>query len=94
MKEYKLSGWPDLQAPYHRTRFRRMLSDMSHRYVTLAQLATRSNTPRQEVRLFLEMLADRGVLDERTSESESMLDSLSGLSGWFRRTVTGDLPKN
>jgi hypothetical protein len=94
MKEYKLSGWPDLRAPYQRTCFRRMLSDMSQRHVTLQQLATRSNTPRQEVRLFLEVLADHGVLDERDSESESIFDTLSGIGDWFRRSTLGDFPKN
>ena len=35
MKEFKLAAWPDLPSPYHRTAYRRMLSDMSHRFVSL-----------------------------------------------------------
>ncbi len=94
MKEYKLSGWPDLQAPFHRTCYRRMLSDMSHRYVSFAQLVSNTTASRHEVRLFIEMLTDRGLLREREAETDSLFDSLKPLGDWFRRTVTGDLPKH
>ncbi len=90
MKEYKLSGWPDLTAPYHRTCYRRILSDMSHRYVSMAQLVAASSASRNEVRMFLEMLADRGLLREREAETDSIFDSLKPIGQWIRRTVQGD----
>ena len=38
MKEYRLAAWPQLRAPFDRMAHRRMLSDMSQRHMTLAQL--------------------------------------------------------
>ena len=85
MKEYKLSGWPELGAPYQRTCYRRMLSDMSHRYMSLAQLTSISGTSRTEVRGFLTMLSSRGLLVEREGEPHSFVDSIGD---WLRRAVT------
>ena len=68
MKEYKLSAWPELPAPYHRTVYRRMLSDMSHRYMSLNALVMASGAGKAEVRQFLDMLADNGLLLERMEE--------------------------
>jgi hypothetical protein len=86
MKEYKLSAWPDLPSAYHRTSYRRMLSDMSHRFVTVQQLMASSGANRLEVRMFLQMLAERGLLAEREAERTG----LSGLGGWLRRALQGD----
>jgi hypothetical protein len=89
MKEYKLAAWPDLPSTFHRTSYRRMLSDMSHRHVTVQQLMTGSSATRMEVRLFLQMLAERGLLRER--EVLRADDSLFGALGpWFRRAIHGD----
>jgi len=89
MKEYKLAAWPDLPSTFHRTSYRRMLSDMSHRHVTVQQLMTGSGATRMEVRLFLQMLAERGLLRER--EVLRTEDSLFGALGpWFRRAIHGD----
>jgi hypothetical protein len=89
MKEFKLTAWPDLPAPYHRTGYRRMLSDMSHRYVTLQQLVASSGTQRGEVRSFLQMLGERGLLCEREAPAASLLGSLRPLGGWLRRAFNG-----
>ena len=95
MKEYKLASWPELSAPYHRTVYRRMLSDMSHRYLSVSNLVLSSGATRLEVRLFLQMLGDRGVLRDREAESDSIFDSLRPIGDWFRRTITGtEVPRN
>lgn len=86
MKEYKLSAWPDLPSSYHRTTYRRMLSDMSHRFVTVPQLIHSSGAARMEVRLFLQMLAERGLLLEREAERSPM----SSFGDWLRRTLQRD----
>jgi hypothetical protein len=88
MKEFKLSAWPDLPAPFHRTTYRRMLSDMSHRYVTVQQLMTTSGASRLEVRLFLQMLGERGLLSEREAPVRGSL--FAPLGGWLRRTLNGE----
>lgn len=91
MKEYKLAAWPDLPSAFHRTTYRRMLSDMSHRYVTVQQLMAGSGANRMEVRLFLQMLGERGLLRERdTTMADSLFGALSPLSGWLRRAFQGD----
>lgn len=88
MKEYRLAAWPELPAHYQRTPHRRMLSDMSHRYVTLSQLVECSGQRRQEVRHFVEMLGHRGLLSTRdVSAAESLFDSMRPLGAWLRRTL-------
>ena len=95
MKEFKLTAWPELPAPYHRTAYRRMLSDMSHRYMSIQQLVLSSGASRLDVRLFLQMLGERGLLQEREGEPDSIFDSLRPIGDWFRRTITGsEIPKN
>ena len=83
MKEYKLSAWPDLPSSFHRTSYRRMLSDMSHRFVTVQQLIASSGASRMEVRLFLQMLTERGLLAVRDAERTRM----SAFGSWQRRTL-------
>ena len=94
MKEYKLAAWPELTAPYHRTVYRRMLSDMSHRYMSVSALVMSSGATKTEVRLFLQMLEEKGLLLDQQGEQDSFLDSLRPVGDWFRRTLFGtDLPK-
>jgi len=88
MKEYRLAAWPDLAAPYHRTAYRRMLSDMSQRHVSQAQLAARSGLSRHDVRQFIEMLDAHGLLSQREgAEDDSLFGSLRPLGGWLRRAL-------
>ena len=89
MKEFKLASWPDLPAPYHRTVYRRMLSDMSHRYLSMPQLSVSSGATKLEVRTFVQMLSERGLLREREGEQDAFLDSLRPIGEWIRRTITG-----
>lgn len=88
MKQYKLTGWPELPANYHKIAYRRMLSDMSHRYVSVSQLCESSGVSKLEVRVFLQMLVERGLVLERDELPENGL--LGPLGGWIRRTLQGD----
>jgi hypothetical protein len=86
MKEYRLVAWPQLRAPFDRIAYRRMLSDMSHRHMTLAQLTECSGIRRQEVRVFLEMLASRQLIVQREAPpGDSLFGSLRPLGGWLKR---------
>jgi hypothetical protein len=88
MKEYRLAGWPQLRAPFDRIAYRRLLNDMSHRHMTLAQLAESSGVRRQEVRVFLEMLGAHGWIAERDAAApDSMFNSLRPFGGWLRRAL-------
>jgi hypothetical protein len=88
MKEFKLTAWPELPAPYQRIAYRRMLSDMSHRFVTAQQLCDSSGASKLEVRVFLQMLSERGLLRERDHEDSNGL--LGPLGGWLRRALHGE----
>jgi hypothetical protein len=88
MKEFKLTAWPELPAPYQRIAYRRMLSDMSHRFVTAQQLCDSSGATKLEVRVFLQMLSERGLLRERDHDEPNGL--LGPLGGWLRRTINGE----
>ena len=89
MKEYRLAAWPELAPPYHRTGYRRILSDMSQRFVSVSQLMERSSLKRREVRTFLVLLESHGVLIEREgAEPDSLFGSLRPLGAWIRRTTT------
>jgi biotin operon repressor len=93
MKEYRLTAWPELSPPFHRTAYRRMASDMSHRFMTLPQLADLSGLKRLEVRHFIEMLEGRGLLIERESLApDSQFWSLRPLGGWIRRAIAASHP--
>jgi hypothetical protein len=92
MKEYRLSAWPDLSAPYHRTAYRRMICDMSHRYVSLQHLVSASGVGKQQVRQFMAMLDERGLLLEReATQPDSIFDSLKPIGGWIMRTLSAEL---
>jgi hypothetical protein len=91
MQEYRLVAWPQLRPPFDRIAYRRMLSDMSHRHMTLAQLAESSGIRRREVRAFLEMLEAGDLIAEREAAPvDSLFGSLRPLGGWLRRALTAD----
>ena len=89
MKEYRLLAWPQLRAPFDRIAYRRMLSDMSHRHMTLAQLAECSGIRRHEVRTFIDMLESRDLIAMReVPVVDSLFGSLRPLGGWLRRALS------
>lgn len=86
MKEYRLAAWPELRAPFDRMAHRRMLTDMSHRHMTLGQLVECSGARRNEVRAFLAMLELRGLVTLREAKAvRSRFDPLRPLVDWLRR---------
>lgn len=87
MKEYRLAAWPQLRAPFDRIAHRRMLSTMSQRHVSLAQLADAGGLRRQEARVFVDHLLGEGMLEEREADGapESLFGSLRPLRNWLRR---------
>lgn len=80
MKHYKLSAWPDLPAAYQRTAYRRVLHEMSQRFMTLSQLVRTSGLPQLNVSTFLGVLSQHGVLIERgQDEPDSLFGALQTL---------------
>ncbi|HWI09937.1 MAG TPA: hypothetical protein VNU48_01255, partial [Burkholderiaceae bacterium] len=86
-KEYRLVAWPHLRPPFDRIAYRRMLSDMSHRHMTLAQLSDCSGIRRHDVRAFLDMLEARHLVVQREAAAADSLFSLRPLGGWLRRAL-------
>ena len=87
VKEYRLAAWPHLYPPFDRIAHRRMLTDMSHRHVSMAQLTTASGMRPHEVREFLSMLESRGLVTQReASIAEPLPGPLRPLGDWLRRT--------
>jgi hypothetical protein len=89
MKEYRLIAWTDLPTAFDRTGHRRMLSDMSHRYMSVAQLMRVSGLRKPEVLQFVELLDARGLLSDRdlTAPDSRIMETLRPLGGWLRRTL-------
>ena len=89
MKEYRLFAWAELPAPYHRMAYRRMLNDLSQRFMTVPQLADCCGLRRTEVRQFLDMLESRDLLETRDlfTSQDSVFDSLRPLGGWIRKAL-------
>jgi hypothetical protein len=88
MKEYRLVAWPQLRPPFDRIAYRRMLSDMSHRHMSISQLVECSGIRRHEVRAFLDMLESRQLIaDRETPAPDSLFGSLRPLGGWLRRAL-------
>ena len=88
MKEYRLVAWPQLRPPFDRIAYRRVLSDMSHRHMSLAQLVDSSGIGRNEVRQFIDMLDARGLLAQRDVQApDSLFGSLRPLGGWLKRAL-------
>ena len=87
MKEYRLLAWPEHSADFQRTAYRRVLSEMSLRYMSVSQLAEVSGLKRPQVRAFLDMLDGKALIVERdTSAPDSSLDGMSAW-GWLRRAI-------
>jgi hypothetical protein len=65
-----------------------MLSDMSHRHMTIGQLVDASGIRRHEVRAFLDMLESGGMVAQRDSiVPDSLFGSLRPFGGWLRRAL-------
>jgi hypothetical protein len=86
MKEYRLVSWPELRHPHERTAHRRMLSDMSHRHLTVWQMVATSGLRRAEVQEFVEFLCGQGLVIERERRAASLYDRLAPVLAWVQRT--------
>lgn len=89
-KQYRLASWPELSPAHHRTAYRRMLSEMSQRYVSLTQLVNTSGLRKPEVKHFLEALEASGRLQTRNvcALKASRWSVVRTVGTWFHRTPT------
>ena len=87
MKEYRLLAWPDHSAEFQRTAYRRVLSEMSLRYMSVAQLAEVSGLKKLEVRAFVAMLDGKALIGERDSSAPASALGAPSAWGWLRRAI-------
>jgi hypothetical protein len=88
MKQYKLKAWPDLPANFKRTAHRRVLSALSQRYLSEAEMQQLSGVSSGDLRDLLQFLAREEQLESR----EAIVAANSPrwrlpdmLTGWLRR---------
>ena len=89
MKEYRLASWPDLPANARRTAHRRLLSAMSQRHQSVAQLVECSGLKRTEVMALVERLEGSGHVVSREVEEPTSTSGWRPLGGWLRRAFDG-----
>jgi hypothetical protein len=89
MKEYRLASWPELPANSGRTAHRRLLSAMSQRHQSIAQLVECSGLKRTEVMTLVERLEMSGHVTSREVDEPTSTSGWRPLGGWLRRAFDG-----
>jgi hypothetical protein len=62
MKQYKLTAWPDLPPKLQKTTCRRVVSELSQRFVSARDLARSSGASAREIDELVEWLRSQGLL--------------------------------
>jgi len=65
MKQYKLTAWPELSPRFQKTTMRRVVSELSQRFVSARDLARSSGASPREVEELLDKLGRDGILMSR-----------------------------
>jgi len=76
MKQYKLTAWPDLPPRFQKTTMRRVVSELSQRFVSVRDLARSSGASTRDIEELIAKLEKDGMLMLR-----AMPQSLSQSSG-------------
>ena len=79
MKQYKLTAWPDLSPRFQKTTMRRVVSELSQRFVSVRDLARSSGASAREVEELLSKLEKDGMLMTRAAPQ-----SVGQTSAWHR----------
>jgi hypothetical protein len=87
MFEYRLTAWPDLPPQFDRVGFRRALSDMSHRYMTVPMLVQSSGLARSDLLRLIEALEGRSALVRRPRPPAGFFGALGRAGGWLEAAL-------
>ena len=79
MKQYKLTAWPDLSPRFQKTTMRRVVSELSQRFVSVRDLTRSSGATSRDVEELLSTLEKAGMLMTR-----AMPQSVSQPSAWHQ----------
>ena len=71
MKQYKLTAWPDLPARFQKTTMRRVVSELSQRFVSVRDLARSSGASSRDVEELLFTLDKAGMLMSRAAPASA-----------------------
>jgi len=67
MKQYKLTAWPDLPPRFQKTTMRRVVSELSQRFVSVRDLARSSGANARDVEELIAKLDRDGMLMTRAT---------------------------
>ena len=67
MKQYKLTAWPELPPRFQKTTMRRVVSELSQRFVSVRDLARSSGASPREIEQLVAKLEKDGILMARAT---------------------------
>ena len=67
MKQYKLTAWPDLSPRFQKTTMRRVVSELSQRFVSVRDLARSSGASKSDIEELIAKLDKDGQLMTRAT---------------------------
>ena len=79
MKQYKLTAWPDLSPRFQKTTMRRVVSELSQRFVSVRDLARSCGAATRDVEELLAKLEKDGMLMTRAAPQ-----SVGQTSAWHQ----------
>lgn len=88
MKQYKLTAWPDLSPRFQNTTMRRVVSELSQRFVSTRDLARSSGAAPREIEELIAKLVKDGMLMTRDAP-QSLQSSTSWREWWPVVAVRG-----
>ena len=88
MKQYKLTAWPDLSPRFQKTTMRRVVSELSQRFVSVRDLARSSGASARDIEELIGKLEKDGMLMTRATP-QSVGQSGSWQQWWPVAAVRG-----
>ncbi|MBC7666084.1 MAG: hypothetical protein H7276_20220 [Caulobacter sp.] len=77
MKQYKLTAWPDLTPRFHTTAMRRVVSELSQRFVSVRDLSRSCGASARDIEELITKLEKDGMLMAR-----AMPQAVSQAGAW------------
>jgi hypothetical protein len=87
MFEYRLTSWPELPAQFDRVGYRRALSTMSQRFVSVAHLAQSSGLGRGDLLRLITLLESCGALARRERQGHRLFGALGRAGEWLESAL-------
>jgi hypothetical protein len=89
MKQYKLTAWPDLSPRFQKTTMRRVVSELSQRFVSTRDLARSSGATTRDVEELIAKLDKDGMLMTRDAPQSVNQSSTAWREWWPVVAVRG-----